>query len=97
MNKHRSVDSIKYAHECLGFEEEAFLRARGWKHTCSTPGSYWLWEREYEGRVLLVERSTALSMEAWFEADRCECDEANEDSSKCPLHAEDEATRGGGR
>jgi hypothetical protein len=90
VNKHRSVEAITRAKEALSFEEEAFLRERGWKHTSATPGSYWLWEREHEGRVILVQTNIAMNMEAWFEGARCECDEENEDSSKCPVHGEED-------
>jgi hypothetical protein len=46
-------------------DQTNFLEKRGWKYTCNTPGSYWMFERKMtDGRTLLVERSFALTLEA---------------------------------
>jgi hypothetical protein len=35
------------------------LRDSGWKHTSSTPGSRWMWQKEIDGRVYSVGRDEA--------------------------------------
>ena len=41
-----------------------YLRNMGWKHTCNTPGSYWLWEKKLgDGRIILVSADYALNMQ----------------------------------
>jgi len=62
------VDEIRYQGEMLDHRIDAFLRSKGWKHTSSTPGCIWLWEREIGGRLMLVDRATALSAQAEIEA-----------------------------
>jgi len=47
-------------------EEETIrvLRSSGWRETCQTPGSYWLWEKKLpDGRTVLVSRQMAVSIE----------------------------------
>ena len=45
------------------------IRANGWKYTCQTPGSRWLWEKKMpDGRTLLVDPKTALQF-ARFDAE----------------------------
>lgn len=40
------------------------LTAKGWKYTCKTPGSYWLWEKTLkDGRTVLVNIDMALAMQ----------------------------------
>lgn len=64
-----STEDVTYEREQLEFKVDAFLRNRGWKSTSNTPGCYWLWERKLEdGRVALVNKELALSMERQFEA-----------------------------
>lgn len=55
--------------ECMETDLEAarcnFLRQRGWKYTCETPGCYWMWERMLpDGRTILVDTQTAISMDS---------------------------------
>jgi hypothetical protein len=42
----RNIIEIDAARQDLTYETEAYLRSKGWKHTSSTPGCFWLWERE---------------------------------------------------
>ena len=57
--------------------EENWLRSRGWEHTSSTVGCYWMWERELtepiysaakktgeRTRVYLVTHETACRIQA---------------------------------
>ena len=55
---------------------DAFLRKRGWNHTSSTPGSYWLWNKVIDGKSLYVDQGHALSIEASQEPDDIDGDEA---------------------
>ena len=59
-DKTRHIDE---AREQLQARINRFLRARGWTYTCDTPGSHWLWLKEYEGKVILVDQAYALSIE----------------------------------
>jgi hypothetical protein len=43
--------------------QQTALRAAGWKHTSSTPGSYWMWEKEMEGKTYLVDQATAVRIQ----------------------------------
>jgi hypothetical protein len=48
--------------------EEAYLRERGWRQTCETPGSLWVWTKTLpDGRVVLVGRTQAIAFAAAFE------------------------------
>jgi len=41
-----------------------YLRSHGWEYTSSTPGCLWMWRKKTPaGEVLLVDESTALSMQ----------------------------------
>jgi hypothetical protein len=49
------------------------LHQAGWKRTCKTPGSVWMWEREMDGRIYRVSQDEAeriqehFAREAYFE------------------------------
>jgi hypothetical protein len=58
-----SADEARYQEEMLGHRIDAFLRQRGWKYSSDTPGCYLLWQREVNGKTIMVERSMALSLE----------------------------------
>lgn len=47
------------------------LYVLGWEHTSHNPGGLWLWQKVLpDGRVALVDQSTALHFEeVWMEAD----------------------------
>lgn len=59
----KTVHDIAFLREQFGYAEDEFLRRRGWKHTSDTPGCFWMWQREIDGKVYSVSKSTALSME----------------------------------
>ena len=40
-----------------------YLRATGWEYTCKTPGSFWVWTREYNGQLLMAREGLAISMQ----------------------------------
>lgn len=64
----RNLDDMAFDREQLSFEEEAYLRAHGWRHTSSdNPCCLWLWEIWWNGRVLAVTRDVALKMQREIE------------------------------
>jgi len=44
MATHTRIEELT---EDLRHAQEAYLRRHGWKVTCNTPGSYWLWQRDF--------------------------------------------------
>lgn len=61
----KSYGALVWEREQVDFAEEAWLRAHGWEHTSNTPGCLWLWQKQcLDGRIILVSKSTALSMQA---------------------------------
>ena len=60
----KRVYDVHHEREMLEFKVDDFLRRAGWKSTTSTVGCFWLWERTIEGRVYLVEKEMALSIQA---------------------------------
>lgn len=82
----QSHDDLRYQRDMLAYREDAWLRRAGWKHTSSgTPGSYWTWQREHEGRLLVCDRRLAISMQAHLEGKRCICEGYNTEP-RCPVH-----------
>jgi hypothetical protein len=65
----KTVDQVEAAREALEFEVDAFLRAKGWHYTSSTPGCFWLWEKVIGGRAYLVSKSGALGIQAALDHD----------------------------
>jgi len=48
--------------------EDAYLRERGWQHTCDTPGSLWVWSKTLpDGRVILTSKTQALAFASVME------------------------------
>lgn len=39
-------DKLDLANDKVEEAKTGFLNACGWKHTCQTPGSYWLWTKQ---------------------------------------------------
>jgi hypothetical protein len=51
--------------------EEAYLVERGWKQTCDTPGSLWVWTKQLgDGRIVLTSRLQALAFAAAIEREQ---------------------------
>lgn len=56
-------DDVQYSRDHAENLAAQYLRENGWKHTSSTPGSFWLWElRLPDGRHLLVPQKKAVAM-----------------------------------
>jgi hypothetical protein len=54
--------------EFLDYRIAAYLRKKGWKHTSSTPGSIWLWEKKLDDdRTVLVDTKAAIHMQEYLE------------------------------
>jgi hypothetical protein len=64
-----STGEARWQEEQLGFRVDAFLHSRGWRHTSSTPGSYWLWHKTIDGVPLYVDRKHAMGIERSKEPD----------------------------
>lgn len=67
MPRFQTAEDIDAASRRHGFEIDAFLRSKGWRHTSHTPAHLWLWERNLNGRLLLVERDTAVKMQEYLD------------------------------
>lgn len=74
----RKLERLFYRMQDLSSDLETaqaeFLREAGWKYTCQTPGSTWLWEKEINGKTVQVGQPWALSMAK----DDLDYDELNE-------------------
>ena len=69
--------------------EEAYLRERGWKQTCETPGSLWVWTKKLpDCRVVLVGRTQALALAAALECAHAEAEQ--QENLKWPHELVDE-------
>lgn len=82
-----NLSDVQYEREQLEFEVDALLRKRGWKHTSSTPGCHWLWEKTLpDGRVALVTKEVALRFEQAWLAESCSCisEDAPDHDKSCP-------------
>lgn len=44
MSTFREIEQLE---SDLGNARNSYLRRYGWKQTCNTPGSYWLWQRDF--------------------------------------------------
>ena len=81
----------RYEREQLEFEVDRFLRSKGWKHTSDNPISVWLWQATLpDGRVVLVDKETALTFQDHFDASRCICTEQDTEDHRetCPAKGE---------
>ena len=68
----RTQDALQALREQLEHAEYRYLEQRGWKHTCQTPGSYWMWEKKLpDGRTAILHQDSALRFEAQLTCDEC--------------------------
>jgi hypothetical protein len=47
-----------------------WLRNRGWEYTSSTPGCYWMYRKEWEGKVFLVDEPTAARIQEHWDREK---------------------------
>jgi hypothetical protein len=59
----KRFNEIEDAKEAVEAAQRSFLTAAGWRETCDHPGSYWLWQKEFAGRIYVLERSFAVSVQ----------------------------------
>lgn len=60
--------AIERAEEDVVSATHSHLNSSGWKYTCNTPGSLWLWEKRLpDGRLALANESVALHMQDYFD------------------------------
>lgn len=64
----KRVQDIDDARATLEANINNFLRSKGWIYTCSTPGSYWLWQRTHEGKIIMVDTTHAIAIQRALEA-----------------------------
>jgi hypothetical protein len=57
------ASEARWQQEQLNDRIDAFLRLQGWTHTSSTPGSFWMWRKAFEGVTMYVTQSHALAIE----------------------------------
>lgn len=55
-------DDITDARQAVTNAIRTYLERFGWKYTCSTPGSYWMWKRDFGGKygVVIVPQDLAI-------------------------------------
>lgn len=57
-----TIDQIEEIDEMKADWEQSracYLKSKGWEPTCKVPANIWLWEKEIDGKTLLVDESTA--------------------------------------
>lgn len=88
-------DDVLEAQNEAGYVADTYLRERGWEYSSSTPGCYWLWSKEIDGKRWTGGRDLAISMQRaidWKEPHRfVEHDEGESDEcAMCGQSKEDE-------
>lgn len=46
-----------------------WLESRGWRRTSATPGSFWMWFKEWDGKTFMVNDDTAERIQRHFDAE----------------------------
>lgn len=83
----KTVEDVHFEREQLEFAVDAMLREHGWKSTSETPCCVWLWEKKLpDGRVVLVDKSTALLFLQEEINAKCICTDEDTDDHRatCP-------------
>lgn len=47
--------------------ERTYLRNNGWKETCQSVGSYWMWEKEIQGKTYITGTDQAIRIQQRLE------------------------------
>lgn len=58
-----TLDDLQRAEERLFTTRKKYLEERGWKYTCQTPGSMWLWSKTYMDDRYMCNMTMALVVE----------------------------------
>jgi hypothetical protein len=64
------AEKIKSDEEQIINRKLEYLTKAGWKHTSSTPGCYWMHEKEWEGKTFLVDTGTAFRIQSGWDAEK---------------------------
>lgn len=77
------LDDLSFEFDQLNLKRKKILAARGWKETCNTPGSVWLWEKKLDdGRVILMTFDSAWCNESTdIEVEAAEAMESEEEGT----------------
>jgi hypothetical protein len=59
----RLIGAIDKATADLERTCRAYLGAAGWNFTCSTPGSYWMWQKLIDGQSFVVDETLAVRIQ----------------------------------
>jgi hypothetical protein len=60
-----TLEEMSLEFDALKHKQKRILERRGWKETCATPGSVWMWEKRInDGRTILVSFETAWCSES---------------------------------
>lgn len=62
-------EAIDYERQKLVYREEKWLEKSGWKRTCSTPGSYWMWEKDWDGKTFLIMHKEAVMFQGIWDSE----------------------------
>ncbi len=62
-----TLDDIQDCENELDALRGKFLTQRGWEYKCDLPGSLWLWQKEFAGRLVATGTETALYIEDFFD------------------------------
>lgn len=62
-------ENISYVRVQINRREEIWLEKSGWTHTSSTPGCYWMWMKEWDGKTLMVGQDTAARIQSIWDAE----------------------------
>lgn len=63
LTPYQMMEAIDAAESKVGELRDRYLRKSGWNHTSSTPGCYWMWVKEIEGRTYMLDSSFADRMQ----------------------------------
>ena len=62
--KDNLYDEVEDKKRDLNNLKEGILRKHGWHHSCTFPGSFWLWVKEVKGETIATTMDVALNIEA---------------------------------
>lgn len=57
------LEALDYESETIIDKKREHLRRNGWSYKCNNPCSFWLWEKEINGRLYVVNESTAFDFQ----------------------------------
>lgn len=67
-----TYEQIEEATDALELLKSDYLNERGWERTSTTPGFFWMWIKEIDGKRWTGDTSMAVAMQVYL--DQCEED-----------------------